>query len=1053
MLKDVLGKLFGTRHQREAKRVKPIIDEIHRHEASLNALDDAALQAQTHKFREILAQRTGEIEARVATLKEAKRSAADPAERDSIDDELTGKDGRSGAEGALRNAIAEVLDELLPEAFATVREAARRLKGSAAPVSGHPQAWDMVHYDVQLAGGIQLHLGRIAEMATGEGKTLVATLPLYLNALTGRGVHLVTVNSYLARRDSQWMGHLFSWLGLTVACLDDTEPGSMDRRAAYNADITYGTNNEFGFDYLRDNMVHSLDQRVQRKHYFAIVDEVDSVLIDEARTPLIISGPVGNENDAMYQAHNASVAKLIREQDALVNQLVAEGERLLESDADAASLLLYKAQLGGPKNKKLFKMLGETGVKQMVQKRELEHLADRKLPVAKQQYSDIEDELHFVLDERGHTVHLTDRGVDLMTKMTGEEFLLPDISVEIGRIDSAVDLDPQQRLEQRAILNREYAMRSERLNIVHQLLRAYALYEKDVNYVVQDAQVLIVDEFTGRTMPGRRWSEGLHQAVEAKEGVQVKGETQTMATITIQNYFRMYEKLGGMTGTAETEETEFHQIYTLEVAVIPTNRPIIRDDRQDLVFKTRREKYNAIVDEVKRLHELGYPILVGTVNVEVSETIARLIQRAGMKCSVLNAKYHQREAEIVAEAGQPGAITIATNMAGRGTDIKLGAGVTEGKPSKVHDADGKLVDITEIGGLHIIGSERHESRRIDRQLRGRAGRQGDPGSSQFFLSLEDDLMRLFGSERIAKLMDRLGAQEGEMLTHPLITRSIEQAQKRVELQNFQARKRLLEYDDVMNQQREVIYSLRTFALDGGEELRGEARKMVEKAVGRRVELGLAGYESPEQWDLASLQQELMMQYLLPVPPFADGATDRPGDVLQAQADAVAAATEAFHAKLSELDSVIDDAGVGFSGRMLSLVMLNVLDEKWKDHLYDLDQLRNAIHYRSWGQKDPLVEYKQEAYTMFVDLMQDVYHTFAERFMKAQLVLNEPEPLPPMDLSAFSPPSNGATPPTGAGPTKRYNAFGILEDIPPEDVPPVRESVEPKPRDRKDRKKK
>ncbi len=1054
MLKDVLGKLFGTRHQREAKRVKPIIDEIHRHEATLSSLDDTALQAQTTKFRGILADRTGELEARVVTLKEAKRSAADPTERDGFDDELTGKDGRSGAEGALREAIAEVLDELLPEAFATVREAARRLKGSAAPVTGHPQVWDMVPYDVQLAGGIQLHLGRIAEMATGEGKTLVATLPLYLNALTGRGVHLVTVNSYLARRDSQWMGHLFTWLGLSVACLDDTEPGSMDRRAAYNADITYGTNNEFGFDYLRDNMVHSLDQRVQRKHYFAIVDEVDSVLIDEARTPLIISGPVGNENDAMYQAHNASVAKLIREQDALVNQLVAEGERLMEGDADAASLLMYKAQLGGPKNKKLFKMLGETGVKQMVQKRELEHLADRKLPVNKQQYSDIEDELHFVLDERGHTVHLTDRGVDLMTKMTGEEFLLPDISVEIGRIDAATDLEPQQRLEQRALLNREYAMRSERLNIVHQLLRAYALYEKDVNYVVQDAQVLIVDEFTGRTMPGRRWSEGLHQAVEAKEGVQVKGETQTMATITIQNYFRMYEKLGGMTGTAETEETEFHQIYTLDVAVIPTNRPIIRDDRQDLVFKTRREKYNAIVEEVKRLHELGFPILVGTVNVEVSETIARLIQRAGMKCSVLNAKYHQREAEIVAEAGQPGAITIATNMAGRGTDIKLGAGVTDGMPSKIHDPDGKLIDITEIGGLHIIGSERHESRRIDRQLRGRAGRQGDPGSSQFFLSLEDDLMRLFGSERIAKLMDRLGAQEGEMLTHPLITRSIEQAQKRVELQNFQARKRLLEYDDVMNQQREVIYSLRTFALDGGEELRGEARKMVEKAVGRRVELGLAGYESPEQWDLASLQQDLMIQYLLPVPAFAEGATDRPGDTLQAQAASVEAATDAFDAKLTELDSVIDEAGIGFSARMLSLVMLNVLDEKWKDHLYDLDQLRNAIHYRSWGQKDPLVEYKQEAYTMFVDLMQDVYHTFAERFMKAQLVLNEPEPPPPMDLSAFIPPApNGAGPAPGVAPTKRYNAFGILEDIPLDELPSRKESEEPKPRDRKDRKKK
>ncbi len=1049
MLKDVLGKLFGTRHQREAKRVKPIIDEIHRHEATLASLDDAALKGQTAKFRDILAERTGALEARVAELRDAKRSAHDPAERDRIDDELSGTDGRSGAEGALRTAVSEALDELLPEAFATVREAARRLCGTTANVTGQEQTWDMVPYDVQLAGGIQLHLGRISEMATGEGKTLVATLPLYLNALAGRGAHLVTVNSYLARRDSQWMGHLFTWLGLNVACLDDTEPGSIDRRAAYNADITYGTNNEFGFDYLRDNMVHSLDQRVQRKHYYAIVDEVDSVLIDEARTPLIISGPVGNENDSMYQAHNASVAKLVREQDALVNQLVADGERLMEKDADAASLLFYKAQLGGPKNKRLFKVLGETGVKSLVQKRELEHLADRKLPAGKQQYAQIEDELHFVLDERGHTVHLTDRGVDLMAKMTGEDFLLPDISVEIGRIDAS-ESEAAHKLEQRAVLQREYAMRSERLNIVHQLLRAYALYEKDVNYVVQDAQVLIVDEFTGRTMPGRRWSEGLHQAVEAKEGVQVKGETQTMATITIQNYFRMYEKLGGMTGTAETEETEFHQIYTLEVSVIPTNRPIIRDDRQDLVFKTRREKYNAIVEEVRRLHELGFPVLVGTVNVEVSETIARLIQRAGLKCNVLNAKYHQREAEIVAGAGQPGAITIATNMAGRGTDIKLGDGVTISKPSQVKDVDGKVQDISEIGGLHIIGSERHESRRIDRQLRGRAGRQGDPGSSQFFLSLEDDLMRLFGSERIAKLMDRLGAQEGEMLTHSMITRSIEQAQKRVELQNFQARKRLLEYDDVMNQQREVVYSLRSFALEGGEELRGEARKMVEKAVGRRVETGLADYESPDQWDLAQLQQDLLMQYLLPVAQFAEGASDRPGDLAAAQAAAVTAATESFEAKLTELDTVIDEAGVGFSGRMLSLVMLNVLDEKWKDHLYDLDQLRNAIHYRSWGQKDPLVEYKQEAYTMFVDLMQDVYHTFAERFMKAQLVLNEPEP--PMDVSHLIPPEPVAPAPQNlVAPTKRYNAFGILEDIPPEEIAAPR-SEEPKARDRKDRKK-
>jgi preprotein translocase subunit SecA len=809
MLKGLISKVFGTRHERERKRVQPILDEIHQIEARLTGLSDAEIQGQTAKFRGILAERTGPIEARIQELKAAKHDTADAAERERIDGELQGADGRGGVEAELRTAIAETLDELLPEAFATVREACRRLKGSPVSVIGQEITWDMVPYDVQLIGGIQLHLGRIAEMATGEGKTLVATLPLYLNALPGRGTHLVTVNNYLARRDSQWMGHLYTWLGLTVGCLDDTEPGSWERRAVYAADITYGTNNEFGFDYLRDNMVVSLEQRVQRPHVFALVDEVDSVLIDEARTPLIISGPVGNESDGQYAEFNTSVERLVRKQNELVNQLVADGERAFEAkDNDTAALEFYKAQMGGPKNKRLMKVLQEPGVKQMVQRVELDVIADKKLPVSKRAFKDMEDNLLFVLDEKGHTVHLTEKGLDWLSPDHPDTFVLPDIALLIGQIDRDMELSAAERLERRNTVEREYATKSERLNIIHQLLRAHALYEKDVNYVVQEGQVLIVDEFTGRTMPGRRWSEGLHQAVEAKERVQVKGETQTLATITIQNYFRMYEKLAGMTGTAETEEAEFHTIYGLEVSVIPTNRPIQRDDRQDLVFKTRREKYNAIVEETRRLHELGFPVLVGTASVEASETLSRLMTRAGMKHAVLNAKYHQREAEIVSEAGRPGAIMIATNMAGRGTDIKLSEGVRESKPSRITDPDGKEVDITEIGGLHIVGSERHESRRIDRQLRGRSGRQGDPGASQFFLSLEDDLMRLFGSERIAKLMDRMGAQDGEVLTHPLITRSIEQAQKRVELQNFQSRKRLLEYDDVMNQQREVIYSLR-----------------------------------------------------------------------------------------------------------------------------------------------------------------------------------------------------------------------------------------------------
>ncbi|MCY7378289.1 MAG: preprotein translocase subunit SecA [Gemmatimonadaceae bacterium] len=1018
MFKRVLTAILGTRHNRDLKRIQPILDAVHEREARLVDASDDEVRSQTAKFRALLKERTTDLESSAATLRDEKRKATDATERERLDNELTGADGRGGVEGELRRTIAETLDEILPEAFATVREAARRLLGTTVTVTGRETEWNMVPYDVQLMGGIQLHLGKIAEMGTGEGKTLVATLPLYLNALPGKGAHLVTVNSYLARRDSQWMGHLYQWLGLTVGCLDDTEAGTPERRAAYLTDITYGTNNEFGFDYLRDNMVVSIDQRVQRSHVFAMVDEVDSVLIDEARTPLIISGPVGNEGDVQYFEHNTAVSRLVRKQMELVNVLVADGERLLEQeDTQAAAIKLFKAQLGHPKNRRLLKLMNEPGNKQLVQKMELEHMADRKLPPAKQSFRDIEEHLLFVLDEKGHSVHLTDRGVDFMSPADHEAFVLPDLSEAVHRIDHDHDMDAATKIAGRRQLEIDYANKSERLNIVHQLLRAHALYEKDVNYVVQDGEVLIVDEFTGRTMPGRRWSEGLHQAVEAKEGVRVKGETQTMATITIQNYFRMYEKLAGMTGTAETEETEFFTIYKLEVAVIPTNRPVIRDDRHDLVFKTRREKYNAIVDETRRLHELGYPVLIGTTSVDASETLSKLMQRAGLVHSVLNAKYHQREAEIVANAGQPGVITIATNMAGRGTDIKLGDGVTPSKPSVVKDVDGKDMDVDEMGGLHIIGSERHESRRIDRQLRGRAGRQGDPGASQFFLSLEDDLMRLFGSERIARLMDRMGAQEGEVLTHPLITRSIEQAQKRVELQNFQSRKRLLEYDDVMNQQREVIYSLRAFALEGGEELKGEAVKMVEKAVSRRVETLLAEFDTAEEWDFELLNKELLMHYLLQVPSFEEESS-RPTELLNAQAIATEAGRAAFAGKIDSLDMVRDEEG-GYGDRLLRYVMLNVLDEKWKDHLYDLDQLRNSIHYRSYGQKDPLLEYKQEAYSMFVDLMNDVAETFTDRFLKVQLVVEEDRP----SEAPYMPE------PMPVAPTRRYNALGVLEDVP------------------------
>ncbi len=873
-----------------------------------------------------------------------------------------------------------MLDELLPEAFATVREACRRLLGTTVNVTGTELTWDMVPYDVQLIGGIVLHEGRIAEMATGEGKTLVATLPLYLNALTRRGCHLITVNNYLARRDSQWMGHLYTYLGLTVACLDDTEPQSPERRAAYMADITYGTNNEYGFDYLRDNMVFTLDQRVQREHVYAIIDEVDSILIDEARTPLIISGPVGHAEDDKYQQFDRQVGDLVRKQSTVVSGLLAEAEKLINDPKTRhdAAVLLYQCQLGMPKNTRLLKMLNESGIKQMVQKVELEAIADRKLPMRQQRLRNIEDVLYFVLDEKGHSVHLTDRGAEAMSPNEPQLFIVPDISEEIHRVDLDPELTPAEKVERRAELEGAYAAKSEKLHIIHKLLQAHALYEKDVDYLVQDGQVLIVDEYTGRVLPGRRWSDGLHQAVEAKEGVQVKGETQTLATITIQNYFRMYEKLSGMTGTAETEESEFYQIYGLEVNVIPTNRPIKRLDQPDRIYKTRREKYNAILDEVDRLHNLGLPSLIGTVNVDVSETLSKMLKRRGLKHEVLNAKQHQREAEIVAQAGQAGSITIATNMAGRGTDIKLGKSLDLSLPE---------------AGLQIVGTERHESRRIDRQLRGRSGRQGDPGQSMFFLSLEDDLMRLFGSERIAAWMDKSGAEEGEVITGRLVSRAIGQAQKRVELQNFQSRKRLLEYDDVMNQQREVVYSMRLFALERGEQVKAEAIRMIEGAVERQVRNFLATAEKPEEFDRQGLLQSLMLQFLVNPQAVLDAdATPDLEDIVAAALQEGAAALDRKVTYLREFGQKIGIPDV--DAQILSQVMLTVLDDKWKDHLYDLDLLRNAIHYRGWGQRDPLVEYKKEAYEMFEGLMGDIQTTFTERFLKVQVQADQPRRSPP-----------------------------------------------------------
>ena len=1003
MLKSVIHNLFGSRHERELKRLRPLVEEINREWEQIQSLSDDELRGQTARFRERIRAETADLEAELESLRAERRQTDDGGEREALGGQIT------DAEKRLSAAIEAVLDDILPEAFATVKEACRRMVGTEIQVTGQTMTWDMVPYDVQLIGGMVLHQGKVAEMATGEGKTLVATMPLYLNALAGRGAHLVTVNGYLAQRDSEWMGHLYRYLGLTVGCIDLHEPGTLERREAYHADITYGTNNEFGFDYLRDNMVRSLEERVQRVHHYAIIDEVDSVLIDEARTPLIISGAVGSETNAAYGRYNPGVADLFRRQSRMVADLIAGAEKAIaENDVYSAGEKLLLARRGMPRNKRLLKLFADDpGLQKHLTKVEGDYMREKRL-------HELDEALLFAMDEKGHNVHLTDQGLDVLAPGDHDAFVVPDISEEIHRVELDPELDIEAKRVRKAELESEYAEKSEKIHIIHQLLKAYTLFVKDEQYVVQDGQVMIVDEFTGRMMPGRRWSDGLHQAVEAKEAVAVKAETQTLATVTIQNYFRMYDKLAGMTGTAETEEGEFHQIYGLEVMVIPTNRPIQRDDRQDLVFKTKREKYNAMIDEIERLHKLDLPVLVGTVSVDVSETLSRMLKRRGVQHEVLNAKYHGKEAEIVRLAGQPGAVTIATNMAGRGTDIKLGLGVTGEKT----DEDGNI----ESGGLHIVGSERHESRRIDRQLRGRAGRQGDPGATQFFLSLEDDLMRLFGSDRIAGIMDRMGAEEGEVITHRWITSSIGTAQQRVEMQNFEARKRLLDYDDVMNQQREVIYDLRAFALEGGEDLKSEVWDMIEKGIPLRAEEYAPEDEHVEDWDLAALRANLMIDTFLDAKrlPEENNGTSPFANRDELDEYMLGIARDAWHRKLDEFGPNTD--------AVLRFVVLSTIDEKWKDHLYDLDHLKASIGFRGWGQKDPLVEYKKEAFDMFVDLMTDVHTSVAKLALRAQLApaMPPPElfaPMPPMS----EPDENGAG--RRAGPTLGVNPLAAVRPAP------------------------
>ncbi|MBN2104482.1 preprotein translocase subunit SecA [bacterium] len=1043
LLKLIERILGGSKHERDIKRLKPIVEEVNQFAESFQSLPDGELKNKTNEFKVRIQDRVGAIQEEIQRLQNQLTSIM-------IEDDVDVESVRQQIESLEQEEneqIEEVLQEILPEAFAVVKETCRRLVGKSWKVVGHEINWDMVPFDVQIMGGVVLHEGKIAEMATGEGKTLVATLPLYLNALSGKGAHLVTVNDYLAKRDCEWMGEIYKFLGLTVAYItNDMDPST--RQPAYNADITYGTNNEFGFDYLRDNMAVSLDRVVQRKHNYVIIDEVDSVLIDEARTPLIISGPVPEAKNR-YAEMKPRVENLVRAQNMLIGQLVAEGERLQKEEKEyEAGIKWLQAFRGGPKNKRLVKIMRETGVQKLIHRVESDYMRDKIL-------HELDEDLFFAIDEKAHTIDLTEKGRQKLSPDNPELFVLPDLATELSGIEGDESLPEHEKMRCREKIQSEYAEKSERLHNISQLLKAYSLFEKDVEYVVsEDGKVMIVDEFTGRLMPGRRFSDGLHQALEAKENVRIEHETQTWATITLQNFFRLYKKLAGMTGTAETEAGEFWEIYKLDVVVIPTNEPIRRFDDEDLVYRTKREKYNAIIDEIESLHQQNFPALVGTITVEVSETLSRMLKRRGIRHNVLNAKHHMQEAEIVARAGEPGMVTIATNMAGRGTDIKLGAGVIrideEGMQSLVktvvdqcksnhrvivhempdlqmdtiaeavrkhnfsvrvlrsheekqglyrdlagmkpgeatiisrnagdhNDARVTFENLKHIkardytmGGLHIVGTERHEARRIDRQLRGRSGRQGDPGFSRFYLSLEDDLMRLFGSERIAGIMDRWGAEEGEVITHPMITKSIERAQKKVEMRNFDIRKHLLEYDDVMNKQREVIYNRRRRALIG-ENLRDENMAIIEDFVGDILQEYTTDGEYSEAWDWDGLSETYLNTVYQPIPVSEDERITLRSEELSERLEQ--SAKSAYH-------RICQSFGDELMSRLERFATLQTIDDRWKEHLYEMDRLKEGIGLRAYGQKDPLLEYKHEAFRTFTDLMIRIDHEILRFIFRA-----------------------------------------------------------------------
>ena len=983
MIGYIVKKFIGSKNDREVKRLRPLVTKINAFEAELQKLSDDALRQKTAAWKEEISK---------------------------IQDD---------------EELARRLNEILPEAFAVVKNACRRLCGTNITVREHPLAWEMIPFDVQLIGGYALHSGKIAEMATGEGKTLVATLPVYLNALSGRGVHLVTVNDYLAARDGEWMGAVYKFLGLTVGCILHDQPPRV-RREQYNCDITYGTNAEFGFDYLRDNgMASRKEEQVQRGHYYAIVDEVDSILIDEARTPLIISGPAVITYDEQYANFRPQVEGLYHVQELLCSRFLNEAKELIAKlrpedgsnpeNRDAlerqTGLLLFRVKCGQPKSEGLAKVLEEPENLQLMNRAELQLHADQK----KIELYAEKEELFFAIDEKSHEADLTEKGRNHLSPKDPDAFMLPDLSTALHDIDVGPEVDPRKRLEQKTKLQAEFETKAQRIHAIGQLLKAYCLYQKDVQYVVQNNKVIIVDENTGRLMSGRRWSDGLHQAVEAKEQVEIERETQTLATITIQNYFRLYHKLAGMTGTAETEASEFFDIYKLGVLVIPTNKPVARDDLNDSVYKTRREKYNAVVKEIKEVHSKGRPMLVGTISVEVSEQLSRMLKREGIIHSVLNAKYHQQEAEIVSRAGQRGSVTIATNMAGRGTDIKLGPGVPE------------------AGGLHVIGTERHEARRIDRQLRGRCARQGDPGSSHFFISLEDDLMRLFGSDKIVKYMEKMGLEEGQELEHPLLNRSIGQAQKRVEQHNFQIRKRTLEYDDVMNKQREVIYGFRNEIIHAVD-VRDRLMDIMEEVVLQKVEQLTTGETDFHEWKVRPLSDWVNLNFPIGMPEkeivkAAESGKEEPvkGSIF----DGLSPAQFSVCNFISDSVRKAYEIKISFENpealkEVERYTILSAIDKLWQEHLYEMDSLRYSIGLRAHGQRDPLIEYKAEAFKIFEELMVNIKTEICHNIFRSASSLmafenflrNVPQQTTHQATSAFGGTSTGTSaPPAKRGPSQ------------------------------------